>query len=70
MNNNNQNSNVYDFIDEQIAELLVLVLTNEQEVVNILDVIDVLCEISNLIPEIVIDGDEMVKYFNNKTRKR
>ena len=68
MDNNNKSLNIYNFIDKQIADLLVLVLDDEEEVVSVLDVIDVLYEISNLIPEVVIDGDEMVKYFNNKSR--
>lgn len=62
---NYESLNIYDFIDKQIADLLFLVLTDEEKV-NITDVISVLCEINSLIPEIVINGDELVKYFNNK----
>jgi len=69
MTNNNKTLNVYDFIDELIADLLVLNLENEEKV-NVLDVIDVLYEISDLIPEIIIDGDEITKHFHLKHRKR
>ena len=68
MSNNNESLNIYDFIDKQIADLLVLILNDEEKLVYVIDVIDCLYEISNLIPEIVINGDEMVKYFNNKSR--
>lgn len=68
MTNNNKNVNVFDFIDEQIGDLLYLLLHHKKRV-NTTDVIDVLLEISDLIPEVVIDGDELTKHFHPKQRK-
>lgn len=66
MNNKTEISNIYEFIDKQIGDLLSMSIRNKRKQVPILHVIQLLCEIENLIPNIVIDGDEMVKYFSKK----
>jgi len=66
MNNKTETSNIYEFIDKQIGDLLSMSIRNKRKQISILHVIQLLCEIENLIPHIVIDGDEMVKYFNKK----
>jgi hypothetical protein len=60
-------SNVDFFIDELIQELLIKTLMSKNSTLEIKHVINILLEIKDLIPEIVIDGDEMVKYFSKKT---
>lgn len=55
--------NVYDLIDEAISELLHLGVIGQKRV-EIVDVIQLLVEIDEAVPEIVIDGDEFVKHFN------
>jgi hypothetical protein len=60
-------NNVDFFIDNLIQQLLVKTLVSENSQLEIKHVINILLEIKDLIPEIVIDGDEMVKYFSKKT---
>ena len=60
-------SNVDLFIDELIQELLIKTLMSKNSTLEIKHVINILFQIKDLIPEIVIDGDEMVKYFSKKT---
>ena len=60
-------SNVDLFIDELIQELLIKTLMSKNSKLEIKHVINILFQIKDLIPEIVIDGDEMVKYFSKKT---
>jgi len=65
---NSQNTNIYDFLDKEISELLSVVVQHPNRRMRIVDVIQILLKIEILIPQIVIDGDEMVKYFNKKSR--
>jgi len=65
---NSQNTNIYDFIDKELSELLSVVAQHPNRKMRIVDVIQILLKIEILIPQIVIDGDEMVKYFNKKSR--
>lgn len=60
-----QNVDVYELIDESISELLHLGIKGQRKV-EILDVIQLLIEIDEAIPEITIDGDELVKHFSKK----
>lgn len=60
-----KNVNVYDLIDESISELLHLGIKGQKRV-EIVDVIQLLMEIDEAIPEIIIDGDEFVKHFSKK----
>jgi len=64
---NSQNINIYDFIDKEISELLSINARSRNKKVEISKVIQMLLIIESLIPEIVIDGDKMVKYFNKKS---
>jgi len=64
---NSQNINIYDFIDKEISELLSINARSRNKKVEISKVIQMLLMIESLIPEIVIDGDKMVKYFNKKS---
>jgi hypothetical protein len=60
-----QNEGIYHLIDESLGELLNLMWLGHRRV-EIIDVIQLIKEIEDLIPEIVIDGDEFVKHFNKK----
>lgn len=59
-------SDVDRFIDELVQQLLIKSLTNKKQTVEIKYVIHNLLTIKDLIPEFVIDGDELVKYFSRK----
>ena len=59
--------NVYELIDEAISDLLALELEGIKRV-NVKDVLQFILELDSLIPESVIDGDELVKHFNKKQR--
>jgi len=62
-----QNESVYHLIDESLGELLNLMWLGHKRV-EIIDVIQLIKEIEDLIPEIIIDGDEFVKRFSKKHR--
>ena len=66
MGTNNKDSTIYDYIDEQIGDLLAILLFRRQKKVDISKVVEILVEIERRIPQIVIDGDELVKYFTRK----
>ena len=66
MSTNNKDSTIYDYIDEQIGDLLAILLFRRQKKVDISKVVEILVEIEKRIPQIVIDGDEFVKYFTKK----
>ncbi len=66
MGTNNKDSTIYDYIDEQIGDLLAILLFRRQKKVDISKVVEILVEIEKRIPQIVIDGDEFVKYFTKK----
>ena len=57
---------IYDYIDEQIGDLLAILLFRRHKKVDISKVVEILIEIEQRIPQIVIDGDEFVKYFTRK----
>jgi len=63
------NKNVYEFIDEQISSLLTKGIKNRNAKVSIANVVEMLLIIESLILEVVIDGDEMVKYFSKKSHE-
>ncbi len=57
--------NIYELIDDSISELLHLKVKGHEQV-EIVDVLQLLVDIENVIPEFIIDGDEFVKHFNKK----
>lgn len=66
---NNETTNIYQFIDNTLSDLLSLNALNDNKKISIQKVIQILLIIETLIPEIVIDGDEIVKYFNKKSHE-
>ena len=52
---------------QHVRDLLALELEGIKRV-NVKDVLQFILELDSLIPESVIDGDELVKYFNKKQR--
>lgn len=66
MTTNNDNDSIYDYIDEQIGDLLTVSLFRRHKKIEISKVIEILVEVEKRIPQIVIDGDELVKYFTRK----
>jgi len=69
MENNNETTNIYEFIDYQLSDLLYIYANNKNKKISVLKVIKIMLIIESLIPEIVIDGDEMVKYFSKKSHE-
>lgn len=67
MNINEKQKNVHLLIDELIQNLLIHELLQKNGTVERTFVIRMLLKISQLIPETVIDGDELVKYFGKKS---
>lgn len=59
--------NVYDFISEIVQDMLARQLTRRKSTIEATRVIEILLKIEHLIPQVVIDGDEMVKYFSKKS---
>jgi len=64
-----EQGNIYQYIDKQIAELLEISLMRRHKKINVSEVIAILVEVEKRIPEIVIDGDELVKYFKKRRPK-
>jgi len=64
---NIKEQNVHLLIDELIQTLLVHELEQKNGKIDRKIVIHMLIKISQLIPEVVIDGDELVKYFSKKS---
>lgn len=62
-------ANIYELIDESIQNLLSRSIAGKKNFIKISEVIDLLLKIEELIPEIVIDGDEFVKYFKGNQQK-
>lgn len=52
-------------LDEYLAELSKIYSSERNRLLPISEVIDKLLDIRNSIPELVLDGDEMKKYFNS-----
>lgn len=69
MENNNETTNIYEFIDYQLSDLLYIYANNKNKKIPVLKVIKIMLIIESLIPEIVIGGDEMVKYFSKKSHE-
>jgi len=67
MDINEKQENVHLLIDELIQNLLIHELLQKNGTVERKVVIQMLIKISQLIPETVIDGDELVKYFSKKS---
>jgi len=67
MDINKKQENVHLLIDELIQNLLIHELLQKNGTVERKVVIQMLIKISQLIPETVIDGDELVKYFSKKS---
>ena len=67
MNINEKQKNVHLLIDELIQNLLIHELLQKNGTVERTFVIRMLLKISQLIPDTVIDGDELVKYFSKKS---
>jgi hypothetical protein len=60
---------IYEFIDDSIQNLLATSVGGRRNFMKITEVVDLLLKIEELIPEIVIDGDEFVKYFKGNQQK-
>lgn len=67
MDINEKQENVHLLIDELIQNLLIHELLQKNGTVERKVVIQMLIKILQLIPETVIDGDELVKYFSKKS---
>lgn len=59
-----------DLLDDYLAELSKIYSSEKNRLLPISEVIDRLLDIRNSIPEFVLDGDAMVKYFNRQPRKK
>jgi hypothetical protein len=59
--------NIYDLISETVQDLLVKQLRSKNSGVPIKKVIEILLKIEQSVPEVIVDGDEMVKYFSKKS---
>ena len=66
MSKDNKNDSIYDYIDAQIGDLLAISLFRRHKKIEISKVIEILVDVERRIPQIVIDGDELVKYFTRK----
>ncbi len=60
--------NTRSLIDTKIADLLHLSITQNIKAVSISKVINILLDIDESLDDVVIDGDELNKYFNKKTK--
>jgi hypothetical protein len=58
-----------ELLDEYLAELSKIYASEKNRLLPISEVIDKLLDIRNSIPEFVIDGDEMKKYFGSRVSK-
>jgi hypothetical protein len=66
MDKNPQSTNIYNFIDNQLMFLLFRSAKNPNTKIHVSKVINMILILESLIPQTVIDGDEMVKYFSKK----
>lgn len=62
--------NIHKIVEPYIQEVLYATIRNNKKTIQAKQVLTMLLEIEQQInecsPEIIIDGDEMVKYFNQK----
>jgi len=56
--------NTSGFIDEKISDLLYLSINQNIKAVSITKVINILLDIDKSLDDVIIDGDELNKYFN------
>ncbi|MEY3099147.1 MAG: hypothetical protein RIS63_35 [Bacteroidota bacterium] len=56
--------NTRGFIDEKISDLLYLSINQNIKAVSITKVINILLDIDKSLDDVIIDGDELNKYFN------
>lgn len=56
-------------IDDYLEELSDIYAHDQYRLLSIGSVIDRLLDIRNMTPDIVLDGDEMKKYFGKKIEK-
>jgi len=62
-------TDIYKLIDDSIQDLLYTSIRGKRNFMKITDVIELLMKIEKSVPEIVIDGDEFVKYFKGNSQK-
>ncbi len=62
-------TDIYKLIDDSIQDLLYTSIGGKRNFMKITDVIELLMKIEKSVPEIVIDGDEFVKYFKGNSQK-
>jgi len=60
--------NTHSLIDKKIGDLLYLSINQNIKVVSITKVINILLDIEDSLDDVIIDGDELNKYFNKKTK--
>lgn len=60
--------NTHNLIDEKISDLLYLSINQNIKAVSITKVINILLNIEDSLDDLIIDGDELNKYFNKKTK--
>ena len=60
--------NTRSFIDEKISDLLYLSINQNIKAVSITKVINILLDIDKSLDDVMMDGDELNKYFNKKTK--
>jgi len=56
-------------IDDYLEELSSIYAHEQHRLLSISSVIDRLLDIRNMTPDIILDGDEMKKYFGKKIEK-
>jgi hypothetical protein len=60
--------NTHSLIDKKIGDLLYLSINQNIKAVSITKVINILLDIEDSLDDVIIDGDELNKYFNKKTK--
>lgn len=60
--------NTHSLIDKKIGDLLYLSINQNIKAVSITKVINILLDIEGSLDDVIIDGDELNKYFNKKTK--
>ena len=60
--------NTHSLIDKKIGDLLYLSVNQNIKAVSITKVINILLAIEESLNDVIIDGDELNKYFNKKPK--
>ena len=60
--------NTHSLIDKKIGDLLYLSVNQNIKAVSITKVINILLDIEESLNDVIIDGDELNKYFNKKPK--